>query len=512
MKHNDFMKRIFIVFISLLLFFPAIAQEKLGVANSNYSSTNSIFLNPSSSVDSRTLIQFNLVGANIYLMNNQAYLPQFRVWSAKSSEFQDPKLSTIGLKKFVDTKVEINGPSLVISNREIGAGFFIRGRVEASINNIPKELAELAQKNIDSTTKKFDINLRNTRISEMAWVEYGLNFGKMYFKHGNKLITVGGNAKYLTGINIAYANVFRLKAHVDNNQLDIENLRAKVRYNEPGWNTGKGFGVDLGVTYKKTIDYVDTYFANSQRSNCKHIDYKYKVGVSLLDLGAIRFTKNTFKGDISGKATIMDFKNGNVDSVLRADFNVSQQKNDPILACLPTALSVQGDLNLGHYFYLNGTAIQGLTTARIIGVQRTNLISIAPRYERRDLEIAIPLTFHRYIYPQLGFAFRIRTFVFGLDNVLPLIIKNNTYGVNFYFNLGISLFKNPACKVSHPRYKAPKKTYEGYTFLSLKNKSKRTVAANGQGEAPPGVGPTKGRKSSKKGKKKRIRFRRSKKL
>jgi len=33
------------------------AQEKLGISNSNYSSTNSIFLNPSSSVDSRTYMQ-----------------------------------------------------------------------------------------------------------------------------------------------------------------------------------------------------------------------------------------------------------------------------------------------------------------------------------------------------------------------------------------------------------------------------------------------------------------------
>jgi len=184
------------------------------------------------------------------------------------------------------------------------------------------------------------------------------------------------------------------------------------------------------------------------------------------------------------------------------------------LACLPTAISAQADFNLGHHFYFNASAIQGLTTARIIGVQRTNLVSAAIRYERRNFEVAVPLTLHRYIYPQLGFAFRFRTFVLGLDNVLPFVVKSNTYGASVYFNLGISLFKNPACKPSKPRYFAPKKNYEGYTFLSLRNRSKRTIAADGKGEAPDGVRASKGKKSKKKGTKKSgvIKFRKSKKL
>lgn len=510
------MKRFLIAFLFLHLLFPAMAQEKLGVSNSNYSSINSIFLNPSSSVDSWTLAQLNIVGANIYGMNNIAYLPQFSIWSAKNGQIQDPALSTIRLKKFVDFKVEVNGPAFVFSYKEIGAGLFVRGRVEGSVNNVPQELVDLVlQKDFDSLSKNVDIDIRNTRVSQMAWVEYGVNFGKMYFKHGKILITMGGNAKYLTGINIAYGNIYRLNAKINDAQFDIYNLRAKARYNEPGWNTGKGFGLDLGVTYKKTLEYVDTYFSNSPKSNCKHIDYKYKIGVSLLDVGALRFNKNTFSGDISGSATIMDFKHGNVDSVLRADFNVTQQKDVPIWACLPTALSVQAEYNLGRHFYANATAIQGLTLARMVGVQRTNLLSLALRYERKNIEIAVPLTLHRYIYPQLGMAIRFRTFVIGMDNVLPMITDNNTYGANFYFNLGFSMFKNPACKPSKKRYYPPKPPFEGYTFLSLKSKSRSKIAANNQGMDPRALLPAEGGKISKKGgKKKRFRLfrRKSKKI
>jgi len=50
--------------------------------------------------------------------------------------------------------------------------------------------------------------------------------------------------------------------------------------------------------------------------------------------------------------------------------------------------------------------------------------------------------------------------------------------MNVYFNLGFSIFKNPACKVSHPRFAPPKK-YDGYTFLSLRGKPKKSVSSNG---------------------------------
>lgn len=497
------MRLIFTLFIFFLSFFTLSSQEKLGIANSNFSSINSVFLNPASSVDSRTLAQFNLVGANIYVMNNVGYVPKFNAWDAIRGDLPNPVLSNIKLKNFVYTKVEINGPALIVSNKEIGYGFFIRGRVEVNVSNISKELIDILLEKevlkIDSATRNFELNIKNTRIKQMSWVEYGINFGKMYFKHGKNLIAVGGNAKYLTGINIANGHLNNISAQANQSIIKMD-ARASAKYNIPAWNAGKGIGIDFGITYKKTLDFVDSYFSNSQKSACRQIDYKYKVGVSLLDFGAIRFTKNTFNEVYTGNTVITDLQHTNIDSLLRADPNlkVTQILNKPILACLPTALSFQADWNLKHHFYINATIIQGLVGPRIIGVQRPNLISIAPRFEHRNIELSIPLTFHRYIYPQLGCAFRFRTFVLGMDNILPLIKKQNTYGGNIYFNLGISLFKNPACRASKPRYTPPKIQYEGYTFLTLRNKSKKTILANKQGVNPNSVAATKGNKSSNK--------------
>jgi len=102
------------------------------------------------------------------------------------------------------------------------------------------------------------------------------------------------------------------------------------------------------------------------------------------------------------------------------------------------------------------------------GVQGANLVSICPRYELRQFEVAMPLTFQRFIYPQLGLAFRYRTFVLGFDNMFPLFLKKNTYGVGVYFTLGFSIFRNHACRVKSthvdycpPKLKVPKRKHEG---------------------------------------------------
>jgi hypothetical protein len=478
------MKRILTGFISTLFFFSMQAQDKLGIANSNYSSTNSIFLNPSSSVDSRAFIQLNLIGVNLYLMNNQVFVPDLFLWSAVKGNVQTPALSTMPMNKFVYTKIDIDGPALVVSNQEIGIGFFTKARAVIDIRNIPNSLTKLlSQHTIDTTQSNFDLNIRNAKLSEMAWVEYGLNFGKMIRKRGDVMMTVGVNAKYLTGINIAYLDLQRLDVHLDKTHIDINNLKGKVRFDTTGWNTGQGFGTDIGFTYKKMIKWVDSYYANSKKSNCTYIDYKYKLGISLLDLGTIRFNQNTFKGDISGSSHVgvNNYNNAQASAVFNSNYKTSEQINSPIWASLPTALSMQGDLNLSYYFgwekdrhlYLNATALQSVTTIGTVGVQAQSLLSVAPRFEVKNVEVSVPVTFQRYLYPQVGLAVRVRTFVFGLDNALPVFMRKDTYGVGVYFGIGVSMFKNPTCRAKRVRHHLLQKVIDASPYLThVQNRAK----------------------------------------
>lgn len=436
------------VCILLFLFTLSLsAQEKLGISNSNYSSTNSIFLNPSSTVDSRTYMQLNLVGLNAYAMTNMVYLPDFTVWKAVSDGVGAPVVSPLNFKKFLLLAASVEAPAFVISKRNYGAGIFVRGRSVGELKRVPYQVTDMFV-DLDSEPNivyPMNVDLKNLRVSNMSWAEVGLNFGWMIKKRKNDLVSLGGNLKYLIGANVAYANIRELKGVVEDSSISVEKFNSKIRYNEAGWNTGRGFGLDIGITYKKMLGLIDAYYANSKQSNCKYVDYKYKIGVSLRDVGAIRFNNATTRTEASGSGFFSTYANRTYEDQLRLNFR-SSTNNNAILAALPTALSVQFDYNFENHIYLNATAIKNLVPNRVIGVQGSNLFSVAPRVEFKNFEVAMPLTFQKFMYPQLGFAFRVRSFVVGMDNVFPLFLPKKTYGLNVYFNLGWSLFRNPVCR------------------------------------------------------------------
>lgn len=425
-------------------------QEKLGMSNSNYMPSYSAFLNPSNTVDSWTHQQINFVGINAYFMNNIAYLPKFRLWSIAK---QTPTLTLnnskiqefLRLKQFMYVTAEANGPAYFISKGLYSGGLFVRVRSVLNFINVPYQLTNMLL-NQQTTGKTSDeINQKNVRLSNMSWMEAGLNFGRIIKRDRFTLITLAGNLKYISGINIAYGNLKHLKGYYNSSVLAVESLRGKVYYNQAKLNSGKGFGLDVGVTYKKMLGVVRNYYTHSVKSNCKYVDYKYKLGISLRDAGFVRFKTGTEKINAEGSANIYSSSSDGLLNSIKDNFNVSTVSNAPILASLPLSASAQFDYNFENSLFLNITVIKNLVPNNVVGAQGSNLISICPRFERKQVEVALPINFQRFIYPQLGLALRYRSIVLGFDNVFPLVIRKNTYGANVYISIGATAFVNPDC-------------------------------------------------------------------
>lgn len=455
------MKKVTFIFLYTFLFLSNRAQERLGISNSNYYSTAAIQLNPSASVNSKTYMQCHLAGFNVFAKTNLVYLPDFTV--AQLSNPPDFMRKEGNGKKFLYLNGSLEALSFVISKRTYGAGFFIRGRSVMDMRRVSYELANVLLDNWRFTADRNlqGQNFKNAKISNMSWVEYGLNFGKMIKRQQDVLITLGGNLKYLTGINIMYTNILDFNGynHADGS-FEVRNINAKMLSNSARWRAGRGLGLDLGITYKVMNGYVDKYYANSKLSNCKYVDYKYKIGLSLRDAGFIRFRGGTEDTRIIGSGHFNpDGSDTTFSDALKYNFNSTTVSERPILASLPTALTAQFDYNFNNYIYFNVTAVKNLVPVQVTGVQSPDLLSVCPRVEFRQIEVGMPLTLYRFIYPQLGFALRYRSFVAGVDNVFPLFLPNNTYGLNLYVSLAVSVFRNSACDVKRtsvsdcPRYK-----------------------------------------------------------
>lgn len=442
------LKNTSLLLIVLTNFF-GLAQDRLGLSNSNYSPANSILLNPSNSVDSRAYLQLHLIGANAYARTNFGYLPNF-----KMRDIVNPPLivrSPIKLKAFLYLNAEANGPGFMFSKRTYGFGFFARARAVLDARRVPYELATaLANGELFDPATGSDLmgkNFKNAKLSSMIWEEYGINFAKMIRREQDILIAAGGNLKYLSGINMQYQNIIAFNSYKnDDGSYGVSNLEAKIMSSDTIRKAGRGFALDLGITYKIMQGYVDKYYVNSKQSNCKQINYVYKFSLALRDLGYIRFKGNTSKTSVIGSGHYDPYKYDTtfVDALTK-NFSSTTVLNKPITMSMPTSLVASAERNFNDAFYLNLTVIKNLIPARMTGVQGPDLISICPRFELKNFEAAVPLTFEKFIYPQLGFAFRLRGFAIGTDNIIPYLKRMNTNTISLYLSWSLNLYRNMAC-------------------------------------------------------------------
>jgi hypothetical protein len=304
----------------------------------------------------------------------------------------------------------------------------------------------MQQNPYENAPSTYAINKRNIKAANLSWIEYGGNFSYVVRKKQKELITLGANLKYISGINIFYFNILHLKGYYNDTVVNIDEVSAKLRMNQPAYNSGVGMGVDLGITYKKMLKNIETYYTHSTQSNCGFIGYKYNVALSMRDAGYVRFKSSTTVADFSAAGYYRTDTTHNISQAAITNSLNGTLQTGAITAALPVNLCAQMDYNFENGLYASALVVKNMLPNRSTGAVAPNLLVLTPRFETKNIEVALPLSFQKFLYPQLGLALRYRSFVLGFENVFPLIAMKNTYGMGVYTRLAISLFKNPACR------------------------------------------------------------------
>jgi len=439
-------KLFFLISISTNL----LSQDKLGYISSTYAGVSSIYTNPTNLLNSKIFVDINIVGASLFVENNLVYFPK-KEFAPVFKKFTDPvqNLKEVTKRGFLNLKIE--GPSVGVSFDNFSFGFFVNGRVMLAAK-VSKDLATLAIKN--SSQNNFigkSVKNQNAFFSAGAWVEFGVNAAYMYRRNHYSFRNVGVNLKYLVGIIHTDIRLNDLDYDITNdNTIDNVHVKAAYKFNEPNWNAGKGFAVDLGWSYSRMLDPVSNYYPNNKKANgCKHIDYKFKFGVSITDLGFINYKKNASVKKVEYEDGGINLDSSKINSVESFDTEISNAGNglkvkskDKFIAIMPVGLSAQYDYNFENKFYLNSILIIG---PYIFGnVKRPDMLATTLRYDRKYFGAAIPLSLYDWRYPQLGFSLRFGTnFIIGTDRAGFIFgTLRDTYGADIYFNLKIALFKH----------------------------------------------------------------------
>lgn len=466
--------RIITCFILSVFFKTAVAQETLGIINSGYSGITGSVINPAIPVTSPFYIDVNLVSVDIFAENNYLYIAKedyrFRNFFSKNPQFPthgpDNQVAydnyTTEDKK-VYANVRMLGPSFSINVGRHSFGFITGARAVSSTKNVPYEIAKFIYTQLEFEPQ-YDINYIDNHDmynAEMGWFETGFNYSFIFKQQSYDQWAAGITIKDLRGYAGGYLNTDNINYTVlDKDTLIVNNLYANAGYSLPidyqsndymkdPLFRGKGVGFDIGIIYQKKKKYIQRENVSKLCSQ-RYVPYHYKIGVSLLDIGRIKFTENAqklFFNDVSTywpNLSNTSYTNVNdLTQLLSNQFYGNPNQlvtGSEIKIALPTAVSIQADVNYYKNWFINGTIVYPLQFSNA-GIIRPVLFAVTPRYETRQFEVSLPISLYDWTDPRIGLSARYRGFFIGTEKLSGYFHYQDFTGIDFYAGLKFSLKK-----------------------------------------------------------------------
>lgn len=455
----------------------------------SYSGVNSTMVNPALLSNSRYYLDVNVVSGGSFIHNNYAYLSKedydFTKFLNPSFEFPmhekeygqgERPAYTVENKRPKDFFVNgrVMGPSAMVSVNDHSFAIQTNFRSVNSMRDIPYDMANYFYYSLDYKPQHgYEYEHRDPiKFGTLAWSEIGLSWAYNFGKYDRDRWSFGVSAKLLFGHAGSYVYIDEMTYFApDDDNVYVRNIDGEAAYALPvdyatnAYNgtkiNGMGLGIDLGVSYTKTY---------KGHSNLKYKrlcqqrfePYKYRIGVSLMDFGYIRFNDNARKYEYhneSGYWQQVDTLTPYYDNLDFISQDVSERfcgseecalTDDKFTMYLPSTLGIQADFHYVNNWYLSGSLRVPINLARS-QIRAPWSVMVAPRIETQVFEIGTPITLYDMRYPMVGAYLRFYNFTIGTDNLGGFLNVTNHYGFDFYFSFKINFIKN-RCKRKMPRF------------------------------------------------------------
>ena len=453
------------------------AQEMLGLSQGNYSGVNSILSNPAMLTNTRNYFDLNIIGLDFFAHNNIVYIPgnDYNIWKAMRQQdlptYGESNQNILYYKnqrnKSAITNLKILGPSAMLQFGDHAIALSTSVRVYVSGNDIPWEMPVLGLEGLNyKPLLNVNYNDNDIDFSTAQWAETGLSYAYNIYKRMDTKITVGATLKMLWGVSGSYAIVNNVDYIVLNDStINIKNLNGEVGFSVPvDYNTsdipddgpivkGTGLGIDIGAVYVKQ-KYVG---AKKLKRLCgqRYEDYIYRVGISILDIGRLKYKHNAQKHSYDDVSVFwQNFDTINYNSVNQSVAELSEvfygdptasYRDDNFKIGLPTAISLQGDYNFKDNFYFGAFWIQPIRINRRT-MRRPAQLAFIPRYESKYIDVSLPISLYEYRYPRVGLSARFYFLTIGTERLGTYLGLADLNGLDFYFSLKFSLAKGSCRK------------------------------------------------------------------
>jgi len=478
------MKRALIILIVYHLAISGRAQESLGLVTSNYAGSMGTLINPAFMANSWLKSDISVFSALSFAENNYFYLPanEAGVIRVFKGVYEFPYFAKPygkgerNVYSYYDDKSNknilangrITGPSGMFSLHDHVFAIRTAARAMSSTRRMPYDMANFMYYSMDFKPQHNIYYVRdNYDMATMAWYELTFSYATVLKRSHNNHWSGGISAgprfgysgAYVTGNDTRYIayndsilNVELLDAELgialpfDYNQHDIKLQGPMIR--------GTGWGIDVGISWQfRDRPYQKKFPGNFYIKRFE--DYKFKLGVSLMDIGWIGFTNNAEKHVYDNvhnnwiRVNLLDYDN------LREELDYTSElfygdpkaslKENKIRIYLPTTVNLVLDYHIVDWWFVNSMLI---LPARFYSpmIEMPVILAVTPRFESKYFEFQIPVVLYDLKDPRFGLAIRIEGLSVGCDNLPALFGYKDFTGGDLYIAYKVNLSndgKNP---------------------------------------------------------------------
>lgn len=431
----------------LLLQQTAVAQSFPGYNNSNYAGIYGVLSNPASAAGYRYKWDVNIIGADVNAGNTYVSMP-------KSKLLHMPDTLRLNRDYFLDQGAnrlqngwamgEVVLPSVLYAiDPKQSVSFVWRMRSSGNAGNVPTPIANffgINYPNPDYTMKS--LSIRQVDASAHVWHELGLSYARVLKETYSGRLKGGITLKLLSGVSAGYASAKDINFTLNNRRdASITSGTLSYAYNKEmdQWQSpvqrnlqlfhNAGIGADIGFIYEYRPDNGGFGAYNDDDVD----DYKFRIGVSVTDIGRIKYTKAPINTDLSlvkDHVVPNDLEYRHKESLQQYARRLNQYftplpTDSTFAMTLPTALNLMGDYNIDGRFFVSANAVIALTAGRknIAKTYALTNFNITPRYETRWFGAYLPLTINHNGQADVGAGVRVGPLLLGSSTIFTNLFE-----------------------------------------------------------------------------------------
>ena len=423
------MKKILLSLLGLIAYEGIAQQSFTGLRTSTYGGVLTTTSNPAHALGARPW-DVNLMTLDVDLSNNAMGM-SFDL-EGSFNKFTNNNLTNSEVIN-AGINADVLGPSFVVRiNKENAVGLVSRLRLMAATTGIDSNILQAI---VDAKRMALPDNpsryLKVRGIEDMnllanACRDIGVVWSYTLMNDGYNIIRLGAGVKIVQGtgsfrMGFDGVNMDNVTIGKDANGdviLKATGGKAEVRsggldvFGSPDIfaTSATTVAADLGVIYE---------YSEDGCPNCDgHIPYRFKVGVSLLDLGKLSYETNnkSFRYDMTGKVINLNDLSS-IEKLPQAE----RLAGKTFSSSLPTTLNVNLDYRFVDGFYLNLSSQLNMVPKNEYNAHYANDFVLTPRYETHwgngIFGAFLPISYNEVSGFNAGAAFHVGPLVFGSRSV-----------------------------------------------------------------------------------------------